>query len=119
MGRKTYEAVGVRVEEEDRQLCVKKYKNCVYFGLDQDRNILLNYEGRLYYGGWKEFLNGEGEKYGDGIEFQPNKYLYKGQFKEGKRNGFGILKVYTQSKKAIIYVGQFIDGSKHGDGRQF
>ena len=45
-------------------LKVKKYKNCVYFGVDPERNILMHYEGKLYYGGWKEYLNGEGEKSG-------------------------------------------------------
>lgn len=63
-------------------------------------------------------MNGEGEKSGEGIEFQEGKFVYKGQFGEGKRNGFGILKVYNSSMKATIYIGQFIEGVKHGEGKQ-
>jgi hypothetical protein len=32
---------------------VKKYKNCTYFGIDAENNILLYYEGKVYFGGWK------------------------------------------------------------------
>lgn len=63
-------------------------------------------------------MNGEGEKSGEGVEYQDGKFIYKGQFSEGKRNGFGILKVYNSSGKATIYIGQFVEGNKHGEGKQ-
>jgi radial spoke head protein 1 len=64
-------------------------------------------------------MNGEGEKYGEGIEYQANKFVYRGQFREGKRNGTGVLKIYNSAQKVSIYIGQFIDGIKHGEGKQF
>ena len=30
----TYQAFAVNIDEEDRQLCVKKYKNCVIFTIN-------------------------------------------------------------------------------------
>lgn len=48
----------------------------------------------------------------------PNKYIFKGQFYNGKRNGTGILETIN-SKGSSIYDGQWIHGSKHGDGKYF
>jgi hypothetical protein len=47
-----------KINDDQTVLKVKKYKNCTYFGIDTDNNILLHYEGRVYFGGWKEFMNG-------------------------------------------------------------
>lgn len=49
-----------KINDDQTVLRVKKYKNCVYFGIDSDNNILMHYEGKIYFGGWKSFLNGEG-----------------------------------------------------------
>lgn len=53
-------------------------------------------------------MNGEGEKTGEGVEWQPGKFIYKGQFRDGKRSGAGVLKVYNSSQRASVYVGQFV-----------
>lgn len=53
-----------KINDPQTVLRVKKYKNCVYFGIDSEHNILLHYEGKIYFGGWKSFINGEGEKFG-------------------------------------------------------
>lgn len=113
---KTFEVA--KINDDQTVLKVKKYKNCTYFGIDSDNNIILHYEGKVYIGGWKEFNNGEGEKSGDGVEYLEGKFIYKGQFHQGKRNGFGVLKTYNSSKKATIYIGQFSEGNKHGEGKQ-
>ena len=55
-------------------------------------------------------MNGEGEKAGEGIEFLPGKYKFKGFFSDGKRNGFGTL----FNSNGTVYVGQWGDGLKHG-----
>ena len=62
LARRTYEAVGVRVEEEDRQLCVKKYKNCVMFTVSNNQSecVLWHFSGKFYMGGWKSGEPGEG-----------------------------------------------------------
>ena len=52
----------------------------MYFGIDSENNILLHYEGKIFFGGWKSFINGEGEKSGDGIEYEEGKFIYKGLF---------------------------------------
>jgi hypothetical protein len=77
-------------------LHVKKYKNCVSFILDSTRTILWYYEGKFYYGGWDIKGSGEGEKTGWGFEFSPKKFMYSGNFKENKRDGYGIVKFLTQ-----------------------
>lgn len=47
-----------KVNDDQTVLMVKKYKNCTYFGIDSENNILLHYEGKVYFGGWKSFMNG-------------------------------------------------------------
>jgi hypothetical protein len=31
LAKKTYQVFGIDIDNEDKQLCVKKYKNCVVF----------------------------------------------------------------------------------------
>ena len=47
----------------------------------------------------------------------PKKYVYKGEFSEGKRNGFGTMKLLNKDRLAI-YEGLWVDGNKHGKGKQ-
>lgn len=63
-------------------------------------------------GGWRTGEPGEGEKDGEGLEFIPDKHVYKGQFLNGKKNGTGILKLTNGN----IYDGQWIEGVKNGRG---
>lgn len=68
MGKELFNLFQVgKINDDQTVLKVKKYKNCTYFGIDTDNNILLHYEGRIYFGGWREFMNGEGEKSGEGL----------------------------------------------------
>lgn len=43
--------------------------------------------------------------------------MYQGLFKEGKRNGFGKIKILNKEKD-VIYEGNWVDGNKCGEGRQ-
>ena len=86
------------------QIVVKKYKNCVYFSAGERSNILWYFDGRFYFGEWQVSLTGEGEKSGFGIEYFPGKYIYKGDFKEGKRSGKGIIKILNKEKE-VLYEG--------------
>lgn len=72
---------------------MKKFKNCVYFGINNapTQNILWHYENKFYYGGWKLYTNGEGEKSGEGIEIMSHKYRFRGHFVDGKKSGYGTL----------------------------
>jgi len=98
-------------------LNVKKYKNCVSFIVNQEKTILWYYEGKFYYGGWINNHLGEGEKIGWGYDYVPGKYVYSGSFSENKRSGYGIMKLLTKEKD-IIYEGNWLNGFKHGFGKQ-
>lgn len=83
---------------------VKKYKNCVHFSIGNHENILWHYEtGKFYFGAWKMIGSGEGEKSGDGLEYLPFKYKFKGHFAAGKRSGYGVLICFDGS----AYAGQW------------
>lgn len=114
LAKKTYAVFGMDVDQEEKQLCVKKYKNCVVFTLTNNSAecILWHFSGKFYMGGWKAGQPGEGEKHGEGLEIIPEKYIYKGQFLNGKKNGTGILKLANGN----LYDGQWIDGLKNGRG---
>jgi hypothetical protein len=114
LARSTYMGFGIDVEGEGRQLCVKKYKNCVIFTLDGQTHhcVLWHFSGKFYMGGWRAGEAGEGEKEGEGLELVPTKHLYKGQFLAGKRHGSGIFK----QSNGNIYDGQWADGLKSGRG---
>ena len=49
-------------------------------------------------------MMGEGEKSGEGFEYLPGKYYYRGNFVDGKRNGFGTMKVINK-EKYVVYEG--------------
>lgn len=114
LAKRTYQAFGINIDLEDKQLCVKKYKNCVVFSITSNTSecILWHFSGKFYMGGWKAGQPGEGEKHGEGLEVIPEKYIYKGQFLNGKKNGTGILKLVNGN----IYDGQWIQGLKNGRG---
>lgn len=80
------------------QVVVKKYKNCVYFNAGDKYNVLWYFDGRFYIGEWLISVTGEGEKSGLGLEYLPGKYIYKGEFVEGKRHGRGAIKILNKEK---------------------
>ena len=98
-------------------MTVKKYKNCVFFNTEKNHNILWYFDGRFYFGEWNVNLMGEGQKSGWGFEYLPGKYYYRGQFFEGKRKGFGTMKILNK-EKPVIYEGEWDDGNKNGKGKQ-
>lgn len=55
LAKKTYLLFGIAVDENQNQLCMKKYKNCVVFtfGNNQQNTVLWHYSGKFYFGGWK------------------------------------------------------------------
>lgn len=48
--------------------------------------------------------------------FYPLKFAYWGEFKEGKRNGFGIGKWLKKREDDSIYEGYWVDGKQNGHG---
>lgn len=62
LAKKTYIGFGVDVDGEDKQLCVKKYKNCVVFSINNNSSecILWHFSGKFYMGGWRSGQPGEG-----------------------------------------------------------
>jgi hypothetical protein len=72
---------------------LRKYKNGLYLQLEPDNNIIWYYDGTFYFGSWSMSLSNEGVKNGFGFEYVPQKYYYKGEFKDGKRHGKGVMKV--------------------------
>lgn len=58
--------------------------------LPGERNLKLvwHYNGKIYIGEWSESTM---MKSGEGMEYLPEKYFYKGQFFNNKRNGTGIM----------------------------
>jgi hypothetical protein len=101
LGRLTFLLFGIDVQESNN-MRVRKYKNCIHYGLVDKRSILWYFDGKFYFGGWKKNDFGDGEKYGRGFELIPNRYIYDGEFKFDKRNGFGRMKLFI-NEKSIVY----------------
>lgn len=66
LGKLTFIAFGINPDNE-KQMSVKKYKNCVYYNIGEKNNILWYFDGRFYIGEWQVHLTGEGEKSGEGF----------------------------------------------------
>lgn len=72
---------------------IRKYSNCI---------VIINHSicivwhggknGKKYIGSWKNKYFDEGDKEGLGLEWSPGRYIYYGEFKENKRNGFGLMR---------------------------
>lgn len=73
-----------------KKIIMKKYKNCIILDLPGDKNwkLVWHYSGKIYIGEWSESTM---MKSGEGMEYIPQKYFYKGQFLNNKRNGTGII----------------------------
>ena len=73
---------------------------------------IFNYGNGIYYKGqwFCDLENGEGELYENNI------LLFKGYFKDGKKNMFGT-EYYSNGN--IKYWGWFIDNIKNGDGKEY
>ena len=57
-----------------------------------------------------------------GFEYVPNKYFYRGEFKDGVKEGKGSLKVFPSNPDYphifMAYQGQWKKGKPHGFGKQ-
>ena len=64
-------------------LVMKKYKNCIMLDLPGAKacKLVWHYNGKVYIGEWEEEYM---LKSGQGVEYVPQKYYYKGQFFVGK-----------------------------------
>lgn len=52
--KNVFELFGVfDLDNSDVSLNVKKFKNCVFFGISSQYNILWHYDGKVYFGEWK------------------------------------------------------------------
>lgn len=71
--------------------------------------------GAKYIGFWKQNLQQD-----FGIKILPNNLYYSGQWKGGKRHGWGTLgKRCGNGYAKRIYIGQWRNGFKEGEGKQF
>ena len=76
---------------------------------------LFNNDGTILYKG--QFVNGK--KCGFGSFYHNNEILYDGNWKNNKFNGFGVLYRSNISPIVLLYKGEFKNGKCHGFGRQF
>jgi hypothetical protein len=55
LAKNTYKIFNIDIEVEEKQLCMKKYKNCIIFSFGNSNSdcILWHYSGKFYMGGWK------------------------------------------------------------------
>ena len=99
IGTACFEELGVDINK--KLIKINKYSNCIQYSISETVNIIWYFDGRFYFGGWKSIGNGQGDKFGEGLDYWPNKYKYKGDFRNGKRHGFGQFELL----KGMIYQG--------------
>lgn len=61
------------------ELNIKKYSNCVVI-VCENKAIIYYYLGKIYIGGWSC-----GQKMGLGLQLNPGKSVYYGEFRRNKR----------------------------------
>lgn len=66
-------------------ITIRKYSNCVLVMVDE-LALLSYFSGQVYFGGWEE------GKSGMGLELMPGRCAYYGEFRNNKREGYGVLK---------------------------
>ncbi|KAJ9595979.1 hypothetical protein L9F63_012800 [Diploptera punctata] len=77
------------------------------------RHLLFNLECDKYIGEWKD-----NKKDGKGIFYTHSHFQYEGDWKHDYRHGYGILsKKQENDTYKSIYVGDWWNGKKHGQGR--
>lgn len=68
--------------------------------------------GNLYCGLTRKWYSGmwrNGHKHGHGRIYLPNGDIFEGNFKNGKKRGFGI-----KIRGGLVHYGNYVDGRKHG-----
>lgn len=105
----------LEVKEEGLSgIIMKKYKNCLIADLPSPQKLKMvwYFTGKLYIGNWSEASMA---KSGEGIEYVPAKYFYRGQFLNDKRNGSGSM----VRQGGSLYEGQWFEGEKNGRGKYY
>ena len=92
---------------------------------NHSKAIVWHFSGKFYIGGWYDPQSNnrnadsnsttEDQKNGEGFEFVPGKHYYRGEFKNGKRNGYGTMITLDGN----IYQGSWVNGEKCGKGVSF
>lgn len=86
--------------------------------------ILWYFNGKIYFGGWKnkDSIGGDGNKDGIGIEWVPSSncicnlgFVYYGEFKDNKKEGYGIMKKASKE----VYLGCWKNNQRWGWGKAF
>lgn len=70
---------------------IKKYTNCTML-IARNVCMIWHFDGRRYLGGWQSDYLDEGFKHGLGLEWEPRKYVYYGEYVKNKRHGLGLYK---------------------------
>lgn len=99
----------------------RKFKNGVYYHIDENKNVLWYYTGSFYIGGWDSDLPTEGQKKGMGFQYNPDKFFYRGEYKDGVKDGNGVVKLFPSNPEKpddyMAYEGQWKNGKPHGFGK--
>jgi hypothetical protein len=85
------------------------YKNCLKHGYGSEINTKT---GDVYIG-----LFHLGKYGGKGCLISKNKEVYKGDFKNGKKHGFGVWKKAMNNGSKSKYKGYWSNNMKHGIGQ--
>jgi hypothetical protein len=112
---------GIDAKLAPRKMLSRKFKNGVYYHLNETMNILWYFSGSFYLGGWDSNLPTEGQKQGFGFEYIPEKYCYLGEFKDGVKHGQGSIQLTSSNADApeltMCYEGAWEKGKPHGFGK--
>ena len=118
-----YEFTYINGKIESKNIAIYDYINHELFigeykEGEKYNGILRTYFDEINYILKREVEVKEGNINGKGKEYYGNQKLkYEGNYKNGKKNGEGIL--YYRFSGYINYVGNFKDGKKEGQGKEF
>jgi len=74
------------------------------------RNVCMiwHFDGRRYLGGWQTEYLDEGAKHGLGLEWEPKRYVYYGEYVRNKKHGLGVYK----DRNSLNYIGYWNKGQR-------
>lgn len=72
---------------------------------------MWHFNGKRYLGGWQYDYLDQGSRHGLGLEWEPNQYIYYGEFNNNKKHGLGAIKKGPES----IAVGYWNEGKYIGN----
>ena len=116
---KRYHGYGIKFEFDLKNNLNKRTEGIFFDGFLTGQGIIITSEGEIFIGNFiRNQLNGEGEHH------RKDKSIYKGQFKNGKYNGFGK-EILNINEINSFFEGIFFEGEKkYGkfewtDGRKY